>query len=705
MLLIKKYWFKLLNILLLLSTFLLVGVYYNNIPVKVELGKITSGNFSFFCDSGNGFNEKNVKMVSINNQSKFKIFLPARTKNFKISANNKDEQFLTTVKIGQIFVSYKELFSDLILQNASAQLIKNDVVQIVPNSQNYSISIKSAPTAIKSRQISIIIMGIFGLFLSFLIPRLLNYCIKRKDSFFIFLDGLFQKLFEIKLNKNLFLIMGLILIFFFSLNFLIQISFLEGTGLDISWHWGLNKLNTLPQFIFGRDVVFTYGPLGFLLVPKLYGSNFIWAEMFNLFNWLTVITLLILNIFKINKDFYIGKFIFLLLGIFVLYPTTQDWILCLIFMFVVLTLWFSDEDNKIETIVLSSLVGFYSALILFVKFNSGLLAISLALLLAVSLYIYKRKSIKSFLISFAVSFLIPFFLIFNLYFKNFHNFLNWIIGSLSVAKGFNESMTVFGPVSFTVVAVFIITLYLHLLHRNFKIDRNLFVGTLLMAPFIFFNFKHGFVRQDGHMYCFFLTVPYLIGLLSFYIPQKDFKYYLKILILIVICCNLYRWPTHINKSLLTPLNQLIGLNASQKEASSLKSILLQSDVLPVNWIKIIDNDSIQILPWELYYAEANNLKGWQPSPVLQLYSAYTEYLDNLNASSFIKENAPEYILVEFLSIDNRNMFLDNPATWNNIMNNYSVCLKDKNKLLLKKNKKVTVTKFTKVKMQTAELNK
>src|SRR4030081_922779 len=50
-------------------------------------------------------------------------------------------------------------------------------------------------------------------------------------------------------------------------------------GLDESWAWALN---TVPQtsYIFGKDVVFTYGPLGFLMSPRPFGHNFQWASCF-----------------------------------------------------------------------------------------------------------------------------------------------------------------------------------------------------------------------------------------------------------------------------------------------------------------------------------------------------------------------------------------------------------------------------------------
>src|SRR5260370_29230780 len=53
-------------------------------------------------------------------------------------------------------------------------------------------------------------------------------------------------------------------------------------GLDESWQWALNAA-TQNSYIFGKDVVFTYGPLGFLMTPRPFGRNFQWAACFAVF--------------------------------------------------------------------------------------------------------------------------------------------------------------------------------------------------------------------------------------------------------------------------------------------------------------------------------------------------------------------------------------------------------------------------------------
>jgi hypothetical protein len=128
------------------------------------------------------------------------------------------------------------------------------------------------------------------------------------------------------------------------------------------------------------------------------------------------------------------------------------------------------------------------------------------------------------------------------------------------------------------------------------------------------------------------------------------------------------------------------------------------DVLPVEWTNKIAGNSVQILPWELSYAEANHWDAWQPNPVLQLYSGYTKKLDEYSASSFISERAPRFILLEYNTIENRNMFFDTPATWNAISPNYHIVKKDGRRLLLAKNGGYKSINFTSIDTKIYQFN-
>src|SRR5579862_1366778 len=44
------------------------------------------------------------------------------------------------------------------------------------------------------------------------------------------------------------------------------VPFAMGPGLDASWAIGLN-MGHFDKMVFGRDIIFTYGPLGYLIAP------------------------------------------------------------------------------------------------------------------------------------------------------------------------------------------------------------------------------------------------------------------------------------------------------------------------------------------------------------------------------------------------------------------------------------------------------
>ena len=55
-------------------------------------------------------------------------------------------------------------------------------------------------------------------------------------------------------------------------------------GLDRSWVFALNFFAD-QNIIFGKDVFFSYGPLGYLILPMDIGSNFFNGIIFQLFIW------------------------------------------------------------------------------------------------------------------------------------------------------------------------------------------------------------------------------------------------------------------------------------------------------------------------------------------------------------------------------------------------------------------------------------
>jgi hypothetical protein len=67
-------------------------------------------------------------------------------------------------------------------------------------------------------------------------------------------------------------------------------------------------------------------------------------------------------------------------------------------------------------------------------------------------------------------------------------------------------------------------------------------------------------------------------------------------------------------------------------------------------------------PWDDALSFGYPQLRWRPEPVLQSYSAYTPYLDGLDASFLASPRAPQRILYQALALDGRGPFWDPPAT-------------------------------------------
>jgi hypothetical protein len=81
-------------------------------------------------------------------------------------------------------------------------------------------------------------------------------------------------------------------------------------------------------------------------------------------------------------------------------------------------------------------------------------------------------------------------------------------------------------------------------------------------------------------------------------------------------------------------------------------------------LALLGRRSLAIEPWEDMVAWADPNASWDPEPVVQAYSAYTTYLDNMDASFVASARAPQVILYWPLrfGFDSRDPFMDPPST-------------------------------------------
>ncbi|MDR2057286.1 MAG: hypothetical protein LBP83_03200, partial [Dysgonamonadaceae bacterium] len=97
---------------------------------------------------------------------------------------------------------------------------------------------------------------------------------------------------------------------------------------------------------------------------------------------------------------------------------------------------------------------------------------------------------------------------------------------------------------------------------------------------------------------------------------------------------------------------------------------------------------VDVFPYDIALLYAYDL-NWSPRPVFQSYSAYTPVLDQINASHFEKDNAPDNILYSYASIDKRYPLFDEPAVFRTLLKNYEVQTLDNYLILQRRTEKIT----------------
>lgn len=489
------------------------------------------------------------------------------------------------------------------------------------------------------------------------------------------------------------------------LAFLRDVVVFEMPGLDPSWMWALNNIS---EFIPGKDWAFTYGPLGFMFVPQMVKNNMLTA---NLFNNVFPVVLFIGGVAGLiyRQSVREGenaweKAAILLVCWLTFFPVKDYWEL-VVFVLAICALVFSDNTKIFRC--LSVLTGGLLPFVMLLKFNIFVCNALTVGMLALILFIKNRKVFVSYVFWAGSAFLIGLILDIILVFGNVANFIEWVTLCLDISSHYSEVMIITGMRRnfLLFIATTAIVGYLCVFAFAYFKNKRLFDLLMIGLPVVFFSFKQGFSRQDyAHTITFFTVFFYLSSLLFFlnYRGKGD-KWFIGILVLFQILFGkgvpFYMQKFNIERvwSLEQRWNYLL------KEYPNMRQQGYKFKKISPDWLQIIGKKTIEALPYELSYLPANDL-NFRFNPILQLYSAYSARLDKKSACSFTAENAPEFILSEFASIDNRNMFLDTPATWNAIIDNYELIKKDDEKALLQKRKSAKSAKFVLIKEDSININ-
>lgn len=445
------------------------------------------------------------------------------------------------------------------------------------------------------------------------------------------------------------------------------------TGLDPSWKIALH-LATQYDLIFGKDFVFTYGPLGIFysrLPIAVSRITYLLFDLFLLFNFLFLLN----DILKKRRNIILYLFIFGSILV-TMYEAPEQWL----FFFMLFNLFsFLQQTDKI---IYLALAGLLAIVCFYVKLSLGIVAI--VIFMVFICYFLTQRNIKPMTV---LKIFLAFISTILLSAQALNvNLTGYIFSGLQLINAYNDAMGIQGDpvfVPYLIVALFLILCFAVWLgyrllqiitHHEILKNREelLILGTLSL--YLFILFKSGFVRTDGtHVAYFFRGIIFTVSLLYLFTQNSKQKIvvlysWLTLSVSIWAVVTMPGTTNYLTSNLIRDkanqvVNYVVGFGDYGNSAEMYATH--QNPELK----KLIGNKSIDVVPVEISQAYFNGL-AYRPRPVIQSYSAYNGYLDDLNSNKYNQQSSPDFILFSLSSIDYRYPFFDETRTKLSILSGY-----------------------------------
>lgn len=454
------------------------------------------------------------------------------------------------------------------------------------------------------------------------------------------------------------------------------------TGLA-SWIWGLSLAHT-RGLVFGRDVVFSYGPLAYLNWPHFPGANpaifivyalgcyFVWVYGLCRFAWsinfpvirvVSVATFVVTSMLlrSVDDSFYLDRFELALIALSMSIVARRfrfSWVDYLLLTVLTAAAILLKLNLAVEAVLL-----FFSLLVTtaFLHRNAALKAAVLAALLpVVSLVLYLAAG------------------------GQISSWWRYLRLSVEIAAGYSEAMSLSGShwqLLLAIMSLFILFVVLPLLLEE---PSALFYVAVPALGAILLAFKHAFVRQDLHAASFQVELAALsFVLVAATATPRDCSIVLTFAALSTVAGVIVGHLAGLEIE--QPLRQFTAFSAvhNAREYLDFGSIVsrnaaadrvsLQRFVFPADVRQAIQRETVDTFSFSNSFEAvlANGLK-WDPRPIYQGYSAWTALLENANAQYLRSRYGPRMVLFNWGDIDGRYPFFAEPSSWRVLADQYDL---------------------------------
>jgi hypothetical protein len=443
-----------------------------------------------------------------------------------------------------------------------------------------------------------------------------------------------------------------------------------GVSLDPSWRIGVN-LAVTNEFTFGRDFIFTYGPLSYFITRLPIGIGKAQILLFDTFV-LANIAFILLYLFK-NLTSYLSISLAFLSLLLIGPVNFLDLVVSVLFLIFIFMLFYHLSYDSAPALLVAVSI---SLLLFYMKLNLGLPSVILFYAFLIFLFLTRHSGRKFILGCFI---LYPAALYISALLVN-ADLAGYVQSALHIANDYNDAMFLKPehPIQLYAALLVLFAFYaLFVLYFKPLVNhKDMLLAVSFTGVFAFLLFKSAFVRADReHIYSFFRLIPVAIGLPYLFSTGPTKSALAKVF---VVAC-VFSWSARAGPY--TNVEQvanrfdsfrhylMVALNAEPSTFDS--GAALQQRRLPDSILETIGGKTVDVIPSEISYVYFNDLH-YSPRPVMQSYVAYDDYLDNKNYEKYMSASAPQFILLSAGAIDDRYPFFDESKTRLAILQNYEV---------------------------------
>jgi hypothetical protein len=424
-----------------------------------------------------------------------------------------------------------------------------------------------------------------------------------------------------------------------------------GTGIDDGWASALGFAR-IRGLNWGPGIDFTYGPLGFLVVPKAYSAGaillsvvyiaLISASFFSILTW------------QLHRRYGIG---IAAAGSFIVFAIStidaSETAVLTALALGISTLAGEISPRNTRWIPLS--FGAFAALEFLIKSNSGIVIGAFGVVLALAGTRWWRG-----LLEFLAGFLATLALLWLSLGQSLRNIPLWVSRTLSESAGYASAMSTENPSrqwEYIALGVLLIALSaLGLVALRIAPERRGWLLLLLVAIATWYYLKMGFIRHDvAHSSRFFFFIIVLVVVLPWRIAWRGPVVTALVLsssVFLVVCespaqswlgvASYSAFPGYI-PGFIEELHA--GFSHSERSATlqNARAAIKQAVPIPASLLQQVGDRPVHVDTSETEVAWAYNL-NWRPVPVFQSYSAYTHLLDKANADRLLDSDGPTRVL-------------------------------------------------------------